>query len=135
MARRNKDSPAEEVFDMLVSLPSWFGPVLACFVYLFFRFILPAVVGFGSRQDESRQPEVGWYIGRACTARSNSEYHIVSQCYDGYCNRVCNGDPNCYYLSGDNRDPVLCGEACEMCEHYKAEAECTEQQQWQKEGF
>jgi hypothetical protein len=47
------------------------------------------------------------------------EYHIVTQCVGGYCNRVCKGDPDCYYLSGGDNDPELFGDACEGCKHYE----------------
>ena len=48
MARRNKDNLLEDLFNLLVTAPSWFGPPIAAFAYLLFRFLLPIVVGYGS---------------------------------------------------------------------------------------
>ena len=79
MARRNKVTPAEEFFDMLVALPWWVGPVLAGLVYLFFGFVVPGIVGnpaasttspANAMLNPSRQ--LLHYIDHDCTFRIDS---------------------------------------------------------------
>ncbi len=44
-SRRKESSMAEDLFDMLLVLPVWAGPVLAMFVFVLLHWVVPAAIG------------------------------------------------------------------------------------------
>jgi len=50
--RRSKRGFVDELFDLLVQVPIWVGPVLAAIVFVVLRWILPAAFAAGSGENE-----------------------------------------------------------------------------------
>ena len=54
----------------------------------------------------------------AAFCEEHPEYHIVTQCDEGYYNTVRFVNRLCYFLADGSNAPELCVEVCEVCEHY-----------------
>jgi hypothetical protein len=51
MARRNKATFIGDLFDLLLAVPWWGGPLLAGLTYLFLRYLVLAVLGLVRAAD------------------------------------------------------------------------------------
>ena len=52
MARRSRDEGFfDDLYEMLLVLPTWVGPQLALLLFLFLRFLIPAIFGGGEKPD------------------------------------------------------------------------------------
>ena len=54
----------------------------------------------------------------AALCEKHPEYHIVTQCDEGYYNQVRFVNRLRYFLADGNTAPELCVEACEVCKQY-----------------
>lgn len=52
MPRRKKESGIDEFFRFLVAVPWWVGPICAVLVFMFFRLIIPAILGSVGKPNE-----------------------------------------------------------------------------------
>lgn len=52
MARRKQQSGLDDFFKFLVAMPWWAGPICAALAFLFFRLLIPAIVGSVGKPDD-----------------------------------------------------------------------------------
>ena len=59
----------------------------------------------------------------AAFCEEHPEYHIVTQCDEGYYNKVRSVNRICYYLADGSQDPGLCVVPCDECGCWDCECE------------